>query len=201
MTTYSCTSKLLTTSKGKVTLSGNRLTLTPTSAYNKGYMCSPSKSYENHKLTPSVFTWRLSGDTLVLGDPEGQARDSLYNRPRKLGGTPAEQQVRRITGVLTAPEGHTLQDAAVIACRVDRGCGADDGSVRFVKLPGGSRQQSFTIEGVDASPYEVLAWEDTNGNGQPDPGDWVDAASAHDQPGLTVTPPITDVFLKLEQWK
>lgn len=201
VTTYSCTSKLLTTSKGKVSLTGNILTFTPTTVYNKGYTCSPSRSYETRELRPSVFTWKLSGDTLVLGDPKGESRDSLYNRPRTLGASAAGQKIRRVTGMLSIPEGHAARGLAVIACRVDRGCGAEDGSVRFVNLTGSGRQQSFSLDNLDGVPYEILAWEDTNGSGQPDAGDWVDSASARGQSGLTVTPPVTDVFLKLEQWK
>ncbi|MBZ9749755.1 hypothetical protein K7W42_02635 [Deinococcus sp. HMF7604] len=200
VSTYGCTSKLLTTSKGKVTLKGNILTFTPTTAHNKGYNCSPSKVYENHKLTPSVFTWKINGETLSLGDPKGEARDSLYNRPRLLGGTAADQKVRRVTGLLSAPQGHSLKGAMVIACRVDLGC-ADEGSIRFVTLSGTGHQQSFSIDGLEATPYELLAWEDTNGNGEPDEGDWVDAASAKGQTGITLTPPMTNVSLKLELWR
>lgn len=201
VTTYSCTSKLLTTSRGKVSLKGNILTFTPTSVYNKGYTCSPSKSYETRELRNSVFTWKINGDTLALGDPKGESRDSLYNRPRTLGASAAGQKVRRVTGVLSLPEGHAAKGIAVIACRVDRGCGAEDGSVRFVNLTGSGRQQSFSLDDLDGVPYEILAWEDTNGSGQPDAGDWVDSASARGQSGVTVTPPVTEVFLKLEQWK
>ncbi|GGL19645.1 hypothetical protein [Deinococcus radiotolerans] len=200
VSTYSCTSKLLTTSKGKVTIKGNILTFTPTTVYNKGYTCSPSRSYETRELRTSVFTWKISGDTLALGDPKGEARDSLYNRPRVLGGSAADQRVRRVTGVLTAPQGHSLQGAAVIACRVDRGC-ADEASVRFVTLSGTGNVQSFTLDNLDATPYELLAWEDTNGNGEPDAGDWVDAASAKGQTGVTLTPPMTNVTLSLELWR
>ena len=201
VTTYSCTSKLLTTSKGKVSLKGNILTFTPTSVYNKGYTCSPSKSYETRELRNSVFTWKINGDTLALGDPKGESRDSLYNRPRTLGASAAGQKIRRVTGVLSLPEGHAAKGVAVIACRVDRGCGAEDGSVRFVNLTGSGRQQSFSLDDLDGVPYEILAWEDTNGSGQPDAGDWVDSASARGQSGVTVTPPVTEVLLKLEQWK
>lgn len=201
VTTYSCTSKLLTTSRGKVSLKGNILTFTPTSVYNKGYTCSPSKSYETRELRTSMFTWKINGDTLALGDPKGESRDSLYNRPRTLGASAAGQKVRRVTGVLSLPEGHAAKGVAVIACRVDRGCGAEDGSVRFVNLTGSGRQQSFSLDDLDGVPYEILAWEDTNGSGQPDAGDWVDSASARGQSGVTVTPPVTEVFLKLEQWK
>lgn len=201
VTTYGCTSKLLTTSRGKVSLKGNLLTFTPTTVHNKGYTCSPSRSYETRELRTSVFTWKLNGDTLVLGDPKGESRDSLYNRPRTLGASPAGQKVRRVTGVLSLPEGHAAPGVAVIACRMDRGCGAEDGSVRFVKLTGSGRQQSFSLDDLDGVPYEILAWEDTNGSGEPDAGDWVDSASARGQSGVTVTPPVTDVFLKLEQWK
>lgn len=201
VTTYSCTSKLLTTSKGKVSLKGNLLTFTPTAVHNKGYTCSPSKSYETRELRTSVFTWKLTGDTLALGDPKGEARDSLYNRPRTLGGSAADQKIRRVTGVLSIPETHATKSVAVIACRVDRGCGAEDGSVRLVNLTGSGRQQSFSLDDLDGVPYEILAWEDTNGNGTPDAGDWVDSASARGQTGVTVTPPVTQVFLTLEQWK
>ncbi|MFC4456518.1 hypothetical protein [Deinococcus sonorensis] len=200
VTTYGCTSKLLTSSKGKVTLDGNLLTLTPTSAYNKGYTCSPSKSYETRALIPSTFTWKLTGDVLVLGDPTGKTLDSRYNRPRSLSASPATPPDRRVSGMLRAPQNHRLNGAAVIACRVDRGCGAEDGSVRFVLLSGAGAQP-FTLDHLDATPYELLAWEDTNGNGTPDQGDWVDTASARGADGLTLTPPMTNVSLTLELWR
>ncbi|GGO32009.1 hypothetical protein [Deinococcus humi] len=201
VTTYGCTSKLLTSSKGNVSLKGNLLTLTPVTAYNKGYTCSPSQSYETRKLIPSAFTWKLAGDVLVLGDPTGKTLDSRYNRPRTLTASPAGQEPRRVSGMVSAPQGHSLNGAAVIACRVDRGCGAEDGSVRFVTLSGAGHQQPFTLDNLDPTPYELLAWEDTNGNGTPDEGDWVDAASAKGAAGLTLTPPMTNVSLNLEQWR
>ncbi len=201
VSTYSCTSKLLTVSSGTVTVNGSRLTFTPKAAHQKGYTCSPANHHESHNLNASTFTWRLQDQVLLLGDPAGKARDSRYNRPRttSAGGGAAARSGHTITGTLTAPEGHALADTSVIACPVDGGCG--DPKVKMTVLTTSAHTATYALNDLEPMPYEVLAWADTNGNGKPDAGDWVDRASAADVQGEVVNPPATGVKLTLTLWK
>lgn len=62
MTTYSCTSRLRITEKGRVSVTGDQLRYQPTSGVNEGYTCTPSNAWRSTKINPETYTLTLSRD-------------------------------------------------------------------------------------------------------------------------------------------
>ncbi|WP_027482310.1 hypothetical protein [Deinococcus pimensis] len=202
VSTYSCTTKVLLRQSGVVRLSGDVLTLVPTTSYSKGYTCSPANAYESRELKDSVNTWKVTGTgaqaVLALGDPEGQARDSLYNRPRGTGGGGGTGGA--VSGTISMPAGANanLTNLVVMACAVDGGCSNQE-KWRFTKLSVNAKTTSYTVEGLLAEPYTVVAFTDWNRNAEIDYGEYFGGYTTDGNNFAPITAPASGLDFVMQQ--
>lgn len=86
MTTYSCTTTYFNDKRGRYTIDGDRLTLTPSKNFwRQQYSCSPSSNKEiNHKLDPEVVTFRIKrndrGRQALCFDSGGGNGEACYEK-------------------------------------------------------------------------------------------------------------------------
>jgi len=204
VTTGSCTSKSLLRQSGVVKLEGSRLTLVPKTSYSKGYICSANQTYEDRKLVNSVNTWRLEGSgaqaVLALGDPNGQVRESLYNRPR--GTTdPGGGTGRDLSGVVRIESGsnNVLGEVVIMACPASGTCADAGDRWRYTKPGNVAVSTAFTIRDVTDGPHHVLAWTDWNENGAVDKGDLFGAYTLDGQNLQPVTAPAQGIDITVHK--
>ncbi|MFC4453781.1 hypothetical protein [Deinococcus sonorensis] len=204
VTTYNCTSKILLHQTGIVTLSGTTLTLTPKVSLAKGYRCSPSDAFENRALNTSVNTWNVAGSgaqaVLTLGDPDHQAVDSHYNRPRGTSTPGSGGAAGSIKGTLhVAKSGETIGAVSVFACPASGTCAAAGDAFRYTHPGDLGTSGSYVLGNVTNVPHNVFAWTDVNDNNQVDAGDMYGVYTSDGQSVTAVTPPAQGIDITLSK--
>ncbi|HEV2146054.1 MAG TPA: hypothetical protein VGR37_01415 [Longimicrobiaceae bacterium] len=110
---------------------------------------------------------------------------------------PAAAAQGAITGVVHAPPGRDVQGTIVSACAVegDR-CSPGSRRSRAVRIDASGASARFTLAGLAAGEYMVIALRDVNGDGAEDPGDWVGEYRSGDAVAR-VRPPATGLEVRM----
>jgi uncharacterized membrane protein YgcG len=102
-----------------------------------------------------------------------------------------------ISGTVFARSGSSVQDVVVIAClilKVEDGC--DDAGSKPVQPGGNGSSIKYSIPGLAANDYLMLAWRDLNNNQELDDGDELGVYQKSGKPSL-VQPPAQKIDLRL----
>lgn len=112
-----------------------------------------------------------------------------------VGAGAGAQGTLTLSGTVNAAPGSDVKNTVVIACAVVNGkCDESDAQVSAITV--GGKSAPFTLGGLNARPYLLLAWRDLNGNKQVDDGDHVAQLLVNGQ-GAPVTPPARGLTLQL----
>lgn len=200
--TGSCRSKILSVEKGRVTLDGNKMTLTPSEGDVQSYVCS--STIKHAPVTPSAKRWALSVDdygkeVLFTNTLDNSLKNDAFYRMDRPGKT---YPLIGIQGSVSAPEGRDVKGTLVVACyKDDPACLSPARKIQ--KVTGSGASGTFNFPALDDKPYFLQAVQDTNQNGAIDSGDLVDVYSTTDAPGPVpaVQPPASNVKIELVEVK
>lgn len=111
-----------------------------------------------------------------------------------LGGAGAQGNLS-LSGTVYAVAGGDVKNTVVIACALVKGQ-CDETDAQLTQITASGPSAPFTIKGLNARPYTVIAWRDLNGNKTVDAGDQV-AQIQRDGQVAGITPPAKGLELRL----
>ena len=115
-----------------------------------------------------------------------------------LAGCAGAEAQGSISGTVYATPGEDIRGTWVIACHVSgRGCDSRSRQTRGHRIASNGASARYVIEGLAAGEYMLVAFKDRNGNGYEDREDWSGHYPAADGSALRITPPMTDVDVRL----
>ena len=134
---------------------------------------------KRRSLTPLLFSSLLVFLVACGGGNSSPIVQPPQNPPPQEGGN-------SISGTLTAPAGGDITGTAVGACVGENCIGAvTDAS------------GNYSITGLAAGQYQIIAWKDVNGSGQVDVGDYAGIYTQDGQTAAFVTPPASGINMTL----
>jgi len=105
-------------------------------------------------------------------------------------------QAGTLSGTVLATLTGDLEGVVVVAC-FPSSDGCDDAKSKVAPLSAGGQSANFSLSGLLASEYLILAWKDSNGNGELDAGDEVGVAMQGGKP-LLVKPPAKSLQVQMQ---